>query len=112
MSREDRCWGGEGAPVSNSLRAVRSVQQLTLIFFLQPNGPLVTSVDAVPIWQEPWIAGRIPIIGPVLNVLYNFSQQKLTYKSVGEFLSENLGPGEGLSQKRVGLLEDTSASKQ
>jgi len=64
----------------------------------------------VPIWQEPWIAGRIPFIGPVLNVLYNFGQQKLTYQSVGDFLSDNLGPGGNLSQKRVGLLEDTSAA--
>ena len=51
-------------------------------------------------------------MGPVLNVLYNFTQQKLTYKSVGEFLSDNLGSGGELSQKRVGLLEDTSAGKQ
>lgn len=44
-------------------------------------------------------------------MLYNFGQQKLTYKSVGEFLSDNLGPGEELSHKRVGLLEDTNADK-
>lgn len=42
-------------------------------------------------------------------MLYNFKQQKLTYKSVGDFLSDNLGPGEELSQKRVGLLEDLTA---
>jgi len=75
----------------------------------QPAGPLVTSVDSVPLWQEPWIAGRIPVIGPLLNVLYNFGQQKLTFRSVGDFLADNLGPCENLSQKRVGLLEDASA---
>ena len=79
------------------------------MLLLQPAGPLVIGLDSVPIWQEPWIAGRIPVIGPILNVCYNFSQQKLTYKSVGDFLSENLGPGKSLSQRRVGLLEDTRA---
>lgn len=75
----------------------------------QSAGPLVTSVDSVPLWQEPWIAGRVPVIGPLLNVLYNFGQQKLTFKSVGDFLADNLRPGEDLSQKRVGLLENISA---
>lgn len=72
----------------------------------------MVSVDSVPLWQEPWIAGRIPIIGPMLNVLYNFNLQKLTYKSVGKFLSDHLGPGEELSQKRVGLLEDTRVGQE
>lgn len=78
----------------------------------QPAGPLVRTVDQVPLWQEPWILGRIPLVGPVLNVLYNWMQQKLTYKSVGEFLSDNLGPGDEMRGKRVGLLEDLSAGKK
>ena len=55
--------------------------------------------------------GRIPIIGPALNVMYNFSQQSLTYKSVGDFLSDNLGPGEEMRGKRVGILEDSRVRK-
>lgn len=43
--------------------------------------------------------------------MYNFKQQRLTYKSVGEFLASNLGPGEEMSQKRVGVLEDPSAGE-
>ena len=66
-------------------------------------------MDSVPLWQEPWTAGRVPFIGSFLNVLYNFSQQKLTYQSVGQSLSANLGPGEELSHERVGLLEDPTA---
>ncbi len=75
---------------------------------LQPAGPLVVTTDRVGLWQEPWIWGRIPFIGPALNVIYNWKQQKLTYASVGEFLSSHLGPGEDLRGKRVGLLEDPS----
>lgn len=89
----------------------RSVRGLTLRFFLlQPAGPLVITMDSVGLWQEPWIWGRIPFVGPALNVIYNWKQQRLTYASVGEFLSNHLGPGEGMRGKRVGLLED--ASKQ
>lgn len=69
-------------------------------------------MDKVPLWQEPWIVGRIPFVGPIMNVVYNMSQQKLTYKSVGEFLSDHLGPGEEMSQKRVGLLENNGAGEQ
>ncbi len=75
---------------------------------LQPAGPLVVTTDRVGLWQEPWIWGRIPFIGPALNVIYNWKQQKLTYASVGEFLSSHLGPGEDLRGKRVGLLEAPS----
>lgn len=108
MSGKDRCRGGEGPVIHHSMNNVKSVQGL-ICNRDQPVGPLITSVDSVPLWQEPGIAGRIPVIGPLFNVLYNFSQQKLTFNSVGEFLSDNLGPGGDLSQKRVGLLEDTSA---
>lgn len=77
-------------------------------FALQPTGPLVVTTDQVGLWQEPWIAGRIPFIGPALNVIYNWKQQRLTYASVGEFLSNHLGPGDEWRGKRVGLLEDAS----
>lgn len=50
----------------------------------------------------------MPLIGPALNVVYNWKQQRLTYASVGEFLSNHLGPGEDMRGKRVGLLEDAS----
>ena len=76
--------------------------------FLQPVGPIMRHIDTVPFWQEPWIVGRLPLIGPRLNVIYNWSQQKLTYKSVGEFLSSNLGPGNDMRRKRVCILEDWS----
>lgn len=66
-------------------------------------------IDSVPLWQEPWILGRLPLIGPALNVIYNWKQQMLTYKSVGEFLSENLGAGEEMRGKRVCILEDKNA---
>jgi len=52
--------------------------------------------------------GRLPLVGPVLNVVYNWTKQKLTYKSVGEFLSDNLGPGEDMSAKRVCILEEVN----
>ena len=48
-------------------------------------------------------------MGPLLNVVYNFGQQKLSYKSVGTFLAENLGPGEEMRGKRIGILEDPNA---
>ena len=79
----------------------------TLIRF-QPAGPLVVTMDRVGLWQEPWIIGRIPLFGPVLNVAYNWWQQRLTYASVGEFLANHLGPGDEMRGKRVGLLEDVS----
>ena len=50
----------------------------------------------------------MPLVGPALNVIYNMKQQRLSYASVGEFLSNHLGPGEELRGKRVGLLEDAS----
>ena len=53
--------------------------------------------------------GNLPLVGPLLNVFYNFTCQKLTYVSVGAFLADNLGPGEALRGKRVGILEDPSA---
>ena len=55
-----------------------------------------------------WFWGRIPLVGPALNVVYNMKQQRLSYASVGGFLSNHLGPGEELRGKRVGLLEDVS----
>ena len=76
----------------------------------QPVGPLVRAIDEVPLWQKPGIVGRFPFIGPTLNVVYNWKRQKLTYKSVGEFLSDSLGPGEDMTGKRVGILERTADS--
>jgi hypothetical protein len=75
---------------------------------LQPAGPVVRAIDSVPLWQEPWLVGRLPLIGPVLNVVYNWTKQKLTYKSVGEFLSDNLGPGGDMSAKRACILEEVN----
>ena len=74
---------------------------------LQPSGAVVTTIDHVGLWQQPWIVGNLPLVGPLLNVSYNFWCQKLTYKSVGMFLADNLGPGEEMRGKRVGILEDT-----
>ena len=74
----------------------------------QPTGPLVRTVDEVPLWIKPGIVGWIPIIGPALNVLYDWKRQKLAYKSVGEFISDNLGPGEDMRGKRVGILEQVT----
>ena len=61
--------------------------------------------------QEPWFWGRMPLVGSALNVIYNMKQQRLSYASVGKFLSNHLGPGEELRGKRVGLLEDASKLK-
>ena len=66
------------------------------------------TTDSVGLWQEPYILGRMPLVGPALNVIYNWMHQRLTYTSVGEFLASHLGPGEELRGKRVGLLEDVS----
>ncbi|KAL9133970.1 MAG: hypothetical protein Q9175_004851 [Cornicularia normoerica] len=74
----------------------------------EPAGPLVITTDRVGLWQEPWLWGRMPLVGPVLNVIYNWKQQRLTYASVGEFLSNHLGPEKELRGKRVGVLEDAS----
>lgn len=71
----------------------------------QPTRPLVRTVNEVPLWIKPGIVGWIPIIGPALNVLYNWKRQKLTYNSIGEFISDNLGPGEDVRGKRVDILE-------
>ena len=73
---------------------------------LQPAGPLVVTTDRVGLWQEPWIIGRMPLVGSALNVIYNWTQQRLTYASVGEFLASHLGPGAEMRGKRIGLLED------
>lgn len=78
----------------------------------QPAGPLVITMDHVGLWQDPWVLGRMPFIGPALNVIYNWKRQRLTYASVGDFLSDHLGSGEDLRGKRVGLLEDSSSSEQ
>ena len=55
--------------------------------------------------------GSLPFIGPFLNVLYNFTQQHLTYQSVGQFLASNLDEAGAMWGKRVGLLEDWSKTK-
>lgn len=68
-------------------------------------GPIVETIDEVGLWQQPWIVGRLPLVGPLLNVMYNWKQQKLTYQSVGDYLASNLGPKEALKGKRVGILE-------
>lgn len=73
----------------------------------QPKGPPVIAIDTVAPWSHPGIIGSIPVLGPTLNLLYNWTVvQKLSYTSVGEFLADHLGPGGEMYQKRVGLLED------
>ena len=41
-----------------------------------------------------------------MNVIYNFFYQQLTYKSVGDYLADNLGPSGELHHKRVCILEE------
>lgn len=79
----------------------------------KPSGPLVHTIDYIPLYRPPGFIGYLPFVGPLLNIMYNFCYQKLTYKSVGEFLADNLGPGDGAIEggtkmrgKRVGLLEN------
>ncbi|EIM84094.1 uncharacterized protein STEHIDRAFT_159691 [Stereum hirsutum FP-91666 SS1] len=79
----------------------------------EPSGPLVHTVDYIPLYRPPGFIGNLPFVGPLFNIIYNFYYQKLTYKSVGEFLADNLGPGDGTIEgesgmrgKRVGLLEN------
>ncbi|KAI0314855.1 hypothetical protein OF83DRAFT_1165040 [Amylostereum chailletii] len=76
------------------------------IDYAEPVGPVVRTIDYVGLWHRPSLIGQIPFIGPILNVLYNFWCQRLSYKSVGDFLADNLGPGGDMRGKRVGLLED------
>jgi len=76
------------------------------VFDGEPVGPLVPTIDHVGLWRPLWIIGSIPFIGPLLNIMYNFIHQRLSYKSIGDFLADNLGPGEEMRGKRVGLLED------
>ncbi|KAI0027471.1 hypothetical protein K488DRAFT_74522 [Vararia minispora EC-137] len=71
-----------------------------------PRGPLVHAVDVVPIWHAPGLIGSLPSIGPLLNVLYNFAVQRLSYRSVGDFLATHLGPAGEMWHKRVCILED------
>ena len=56
---------------------------------IQPVGPIVRTVDEVPLWIKPGIEGSIRLIGPVLNVAYSWTRQRLMYQPVGEFLSDN-----------------------
>jgi len=80
----------------------------------KPLGPRVVTVDHVGLWEPPYIIGRIPFIGPYLNLMYNWYHEALTYESCGDFLADHLGPGElnGMRGKRVGLLEDPTAGKK
>lgn len=64
-------------------------------------GPIVQTTDEVGLWQQPWIVGRLPVVGPFLNTAYNLKQQMLTYQSVGNYLASNIGPGEELWGERV-----------
>lgn len=83
------------------------------------------ATDVVPSWHEPGFVGKLPFIGklsnitthaldlrltrlagPTLNVMYNWTQQKLTYASVGLFLADHLVSDKAMRQKRVCILED------
>lgn len=77
----------------------------------QPAGPTIRTIGEVGLWQRPWILGNLPLVGPILNVLYNFYWQRLTYKSVGAFLADNLHSDVELRGKRIGLLEDSTKTK-
>ena len=68
----------------------------------------MTTVDEVPLWPKPWLIGNLPVIGTILNLLYNFGQQHLTSQSVGGFLASNLGEAGIFRGKKVGILEDAS----
>ena len=96
----------------------------------QPAGPFVATVDHVGLWQLPGLLGNLPLVGTYgashaecctnkpdhvgtyLNIFYNWSQQKLSYKGVGEFLADSLGPGGAYTGKRVCLLEDSTGRSQ
>ncbi|KAH8919286.1 NAD(P)-binding protein [Atractiella rhizophila] len=76
----------------------------------KPSGPLHISKEVVGLWVPPGIIGKIPWLGPRLNLFYNVGKQKITFESVGTFFAGHLGPGDkdGMTGKRVGILEIAS----
>ncbi|KAH8827536.1 hypothetical protein DL96DRAFT_1708875 [Flagelloscypha sp. PMI_526] len=71
-----------------------------------PRGPLEVSIESPKGWQAPWLLpGRLPFVGTRLNIFYNFSQLAVTFGTLGEFLADNLGPGEDYTQMRVAVFE-------
>lgn len=73
----------------------------------QPVGLLAESITTLPLYQPPFTLTRyLPFqLGYTLNTMYNWVAGPVSFRSLGEYMVDNLDLGERLKGKRVGVLE-------